>query len=55
MLRRLDGRRAFVFPTWRAWLVVALASWFPAPVDWLMARLGPGASRKRGISPRSAP
>ena len=55
MLRRLDGRRAFVFPTWRAWLVVTLASWFPAPVDWLMARLGPGSSRRHPISPRSAP
>jgi uncharacterized protein len=55
ILRRLDGRRAFVFPTWRAWLVVTLASWFPAPGDWLMARLGPGSARKRGISPRSAP
>jgi uncharacterized protein len=55
IIRGLDGRRAFAFPTWRAWLVVTLASWLPAPVDWLMTRFGPGSSRNRGVSPRSAP
>jgi short-subunit dehydrogenase len=55
ILRGLDGRRAFVFPTWRAWLVVTLASWLPGLVDWLMTRIGPGASRRRDISPSSAP
>ena len=55
MLRRLDGRRAFVFPTWRAWMVVSLASWLPAPFDWLMTRLSPRSSRQAGVSPRSAP
>ena len=55
ILRGLTGRRGFVLPTWRAWLIVTLASWLPAPFDWLMTRLGPRSSRSRGVSPRSAP
>jgi uncharacterized protein len=55
IVRGLDGRRAFVLPTWRAWLVVTAASWFPGPVDWLITRLGPGASRGRNVTPTSAP
>ena len=55
ILRGLYGRRRFVLPTWRASLVVTLARWLPGPFDWLMTLLGPGSSRKRGVSPRSAP
>ena len=55
IVRGLDSRRAFVLPTWRARLVVAAASWLPGPVDWLIARLGPGASRGRDVTPTSAP
>jgi short-subunit dehydrogenase len=55
IVRGLDRRRAFILPTWRASLVVTLAAWLPAPVDWLLTRLGPGSSRDREISPRSAP
>ncbi len=55
ILRGLDRRRAFVFPTWRAWMVVAAATWLPGPVDWLMARRGPGASGRRAVNRTSAP
>ncbi len=55
IMRGLDGRRAFVLPTWRAWLVVTLASWLPGPIDWLMAKFGPGASRSRNVTRTSAP
>ncbi len=55
ILRGLAGRRGFVLPTWRAWAVVAAASWLPGPVDWLITRLGPGASRGRDVTPTSAP
>jgi hypothetical protein len=51
ILRRLDGRRAFVLPTWRAWMVVTLAAWLPAAYDWIMCGWGPafsGRSRPRG-------
>src|SRR5205823_12482263 len=34
IVRGLDGRRAFVFPTWWAWGVVAFAQWLPGPFDW---------------------
>ena len=47
IVRGLDRRRAFVFPTWRARLVVLAAEWLPGPVDWLMVRVGPGARRRR--------
>jgi uncharacterized protein len=55
IVRGLDGRRAFVLPTWRAWLVVTLARWLPGPVDWLIARLGPGKTPSRNVNPTSAP
>jgi short-subunit dehydrogenase len=55
IVRGLDRRHVFVFPTWRAWLVVTLASWLPGPVDWLITRLGPGASRRQDVTPPSAP
>jgi len=55
IVRGLDRRRAFIFPTWRARVVVALASWLPGPFDWLMTRLGPAASRSRRVTPTSAP
>jgi short-subunit dehydrogenase len=44
IVRGLEGRRAFVLPTWRAWWVVVLADWLPAPIDWLMRHWGPGSA-----------
>jgi short-subunit dehydrogenase len=55
IVRGLDRRRTFLLPTWRAWLVVTLAAWLPGPFDWLMTRLGPGASRGQDVTPASAP
>lgn len=55
IVRGLDGRRAFVWPTWRARMVVAASEWLPGPVDWLMTRLGSASSRGRGVTPTSAP
>jgi short-subunit dehydrogenase len=56
IVRGLDRRGAFVLPTWRAWLVVTVASWLPEPLlEALMARIGPGASRRREVSSTSAP
>jgi short-subunit dehydrogenase len=46
IVRGLDSRRGFVLPTWRAWAVVTVANWLPAPFDWMMRRLGPGSSRR---------
>jgi short-subunit dehydrogenase len=42
IVRGLESHRVFIFPTWRAWAVVILANWLPAPVDWMMRRWGPG-------------
>jgi short-subunit dehydrogenase len=39
----LDGRAAFLMPGWRAWAVVTLSHWLPAPFDWLMSRWAPGS------------
>jgi short-subunit dehydrogenase len=41
----LDGRSAFLLPSWRAWAVVTLAHWFPAPFDWVMNRWSPSTYR----------
>lgn len=38
IVRGLDGRSAFLLPTWKAWLVVAVAHWLPGPFDWFMSR-----------------
>jgi short-subunit dehydrogenase len=53
IMRGLDSRRSFVLPTWRAWAVVTLAHWFPAPFDWIMRRWRPGAPPARVIGARS--
>ena len=55
ILRGLDGRRAFVFPTWRAWLVVTVPAWLPGPFDWLMTRRAQGSASGRDVTPTSAP
>jgi uncharacterized protein len=55
IVQGLDGRGAFVFPTWRAWLVVTLPAWLPGPFDWLMTRIGARAIRDRSVSSTSAP
>lgn len=38
IVRGLDRRRSFIFPTWPAWGIVQAASWFPAPFEWAMRR-----------------
>ena len=41
LIRGLGGRRAFVTPTFLAWLTVAVPRWLPGPFDAFMARYGP--------------
>jgi uncharacterized protein len=41
IVRGIDGRSAFLLPSWRAWAVVTLAHWLPGPFDWVMARWSP--------------
>jgi short-subunit dehydrogenase len=62
IVRGLDGRRAFLFPTALAWVTVAVAHWLPGPFDWFMSRWAPGhfraeiergRSRGAGADPRS--
>jgi short-subunit dehydrogenase len=43
ILRGLDRKSAFLLPSWRAWVVVALAHWLPGPFDWIMCRWAPGS------------
>ena len=43
IVRGLDRRPAFLLPSWRAWVVVTLANWLPAPFDWIMCRWAPGS------------
>jgi short-subunit dehydrogenase len=47
IVRGLDRRSAFLLPSWRAWAVVTLAHWLPAPFDWIMVRWAPGSYTKR--------
>ena len=46
IVRGLDGRSAFQFPTWAAWGVVACARHLPGPFDWFMGRWAAGLFRK---------
>jgi short-subunit dehydrogenase len=46
IVRGLDGRRAFLLPTWSAWWAVALAHWLPGPFEWFMERWAPGFFRR---------
>ena len=42
IVRELDGRKTFLFPTWDAWAAAALAHWLPGPFDWTMRHwIGP--------------
>jgi uncharacterized protein len=43
IVRGLDRRCVFLLPSWRAWVVVTLAGWLPAPFDWIMCRWSPGS------------
>jgi len=45
IVRGIDGRSTFLMPSWRAWLVVTLAHWLPAPFDWIMNRWAPSSYR----------
>jgi short-subunit dehydrogenase len=38
IVRGLDGRAAFLLPTWSAWMAVTFAHWLPAPFEWAMER-----------------
>jgi uncharacterized protein len=53
IIRGIDSRAMFVFPSWKAWAVVKLAHWLPGPFDFLMGRFAPGSYQK--IISRSAP
>jgi short-subunit dehydrogenase len=50
IVKGLDGRRGFVLPTWRAWAVVTVSGWLPAPFDWVMRRWARRATRARGVA-----
>ena len=52
IVRGLDRRAAFVFPSRRAWVVVALAHWLAVPFDWMMCRWSPGSYKKVLAQPR---
>ena len=41
IVRGLDGRAAFLLPTWQAWTAVTVAHWLPGPFDWFMERWAP--------------
>jgi len=41
LIRSLGTRRAFVAPTWKSALTVAVPRWLPGPFDAFMARWGP--------------
>lgn len=44
--RGLDGRASFLYPTWSALGIVALARLLPGPFDWFMMRWSPGHFRR---------
>jgi uncharacterized protein len=46
IVRGLDRRAAFVFPTPMAWAVVEAAGWLPGPYEWFMRRWAPGHFRR---------
>jgi short-subunit dehydrogenase len=46
IVRGLDSRRAFIYPTSMSATTVRLSSWLPLPWDYFMARLGPAYFRK---------
>ncbi|MGO9470895.1 MAG: SDR family NAD(P)-dependent oxidoreductase [Isosphaeraceae bacterium] len=43
IVRGVDGRSAFLLPSWKAWAVVTLAHWLPGPFDWMMSHWAPGS------------
>jgi short-subunit dehydrogenase len=54
ILRGLDGRRAFLLPTFNAWAGVACAHWLPGPFEWWMQRWAPGYFRNELERARAA-
>lgn len=53
IVRGIDGRKGFLFPSLSAWWTVTLAHWLPGPFDALMARCAPrffGAQIERARS-----
>ena len=55
IVRGLDRRSAFLLPSWRAWIVVTLAHWLPAPFDWIMCRWSPGSYKDVLLNPQAPP
>jgi len=54
LVRALGGRRAFVTPTLKAALTVAIPHWLPGPFDAFMSRWGPKQfSREVGVAVKS--
>jgi len=42
ILRGLDRRSGFIYPTWTARAIVELSHWLPGPFEWFMIRWAPG-------------
>lgn len=55
ILRRLDGRCAFLLPSFTAWAVVTLAHWLPGPFEWWMQRWAPRYFGQELEQARAAP
>jgi short-subunit dehydrogenase len=47
IMRGLDRRAGFVYPSALAQVTHALANWLPGPFDWWMARWSPGYFRNQ--------
>jgi hypothetical protein len=55
IVRGLDGRAAFLMPTWPAWAVVTIAQWLPGPYEWFADRWLPGHFRREIGRARGTP
>lgn len=55
IVRGLDRRAGFVYPSWTARALTALAHWLPGPFDWCMARWSPGYFRSEINRARHGP
>jgi hypothetical protein len=53
IVRGLGGRSTFLMPSWRAWLVVTLAHWFPVLFDWFLIRWAPSSYRDALVRSRT--
>ncbi len=55
IVRGLDSRRTFIYPSLSALGVTTVAHWLPRPFDWFMARWAPGHFRREMTAGRSRP